>query len=86
MIIVLAYQIDANLQESLKDLVILMSNINFYHLILPVGVEHLIALLTSQCFQIQLTPRMFPVWDFVVGIFARKTLLNMGHVLSTHSC
>ena len=41
-----------------------------------VGVEHLIALLTLQCFQIPLTPRMFPVWDFMVGIFARKALLN----------
>ena len=26
---------------------------------------------------------MFPVWDFVVGIFARKSLLNMSRVLST---
>ena len=52
----------------------------------PVGVEHLIALLAPQCFQIPLTPRMFPVWDFVVGIFARKALLNMGQVLSTFSC
>ena len=31
-----------------------------------------IALLTIQCFQIPLTPRMFPFWDFVVGIFVRK--------------
>ena len=45
-----------------------------------VGVEH------PQCFQILLTPRMLPVWDFVVGIFARKALLNMGWVLSTLSC
>ena len=52
----------------------------------PVGVEHLIALLTPQCFQIPLTPRMFPVWDFVVGIFAQKSLLNSGRVLSTLSC
>ena len=51
-----------------------------------VGVEHLIALLTPQRFQIPLTPRMFPVWDFVVGIFARKALLNSGQVLSTLSC
>ena len=51
-----------------------------------VGVEHLIALLTPQCFQIPLMPRMFPVWDFVVGIFARKALLNSGRVLSTLSC
>ena len=51
-----------------------------------VGVEHLIALLTPQCFQILLTPRMFPVWNFVVGIFARKALHNMGRVLSTLSC
>ena len=25
---------------------------------------------------------MFPVWDFVVGIFARKTMIDMGCVLS----
>ena len=53
---------------------------------LSVGVEHLIALLTPQCFQVLLMPRMFPVWDFVVGIFARKALLNSGRVLSTLSC
>ena len=35
--------------------------INCIMVILPVGVEHLIALLTHQCFQIPLTPRMFPV-------------------------
>ena len=52
----------------------------------PVGVEHLIALLTLQCFQIPLTPRVFPVWDFVVGIFALKALLNLGRVLSTPNC
>ena len=51
-----------------------------------VGVEHLIALLTPQSFQVPLTPRMCPVWDFVVGIFARKALLNSGRVLSTLSC
>ena len=49
---------------------------NFYFL--SVGVTHLIALLTPQWFQILLTPRMFPVWDFVVGIFDRKVLINMG--------
>ena len=53
--------------------------------VMPVGEEHMIALLTPQCFQIPLTPRMFPVWDFVVGIFARKALLNSGRVLSTLS-
>ena len=42
-----------------------------------VGVEHLIAILIPQCFQIPLTFRMFPVWDFVVRTFARKALLNM---------
>ena len=52
----------------------------------PVGVEHLIALLIPQCFQILLSPRMFPAWDFVVGIFARKPRLNIGRVLSTSSC
>ena len=51
-----------------------------------IGVEHLIELLTSQYFQIPLMPRMFPVWDFVVGVFARKVLLVMGWVLSTLSC
>ena len=50
------------------------------------SVEHLIALLTSQCFQILLTPRIFSVWDYVVGIFARKALLNMDRELSTLSC
>ena len=40
-----------------------------------------IALLTPQCFQIPLTPRMFPVWVFVVGIFDRKAMLNMGWLL-----
>ena len=30
-----------------------------------------------------LVPRMFLVWDFVVGIFARKAMLNIGWVLST---
>ena len=39
----------------------------------------------TDSFQIPLTPRMFPVWDFLVGIFARKVLLNMGRVLSTLS-
>ena len=34
-----------------------------------------VALLTFQCFQILLTPRMFRVWEFVVGIFARKVIL-----------
>ena len=52
-----------------------LKNINIFY---PVGMEHLIALLTPQCFQIPLTPRMFSVWDFVAGIFARKALLNMG--------
>ena len=42
-------------------------------LLTPVGVQHLIALLTIQCFQIPLTTRMFSVWDFVVGMFVRKT-------------
>ena len=49
----------------------------------PVIMEHLIALLTPQCFQIPLTSRMSPVWVFVVGILARKALLNMGRVHST---
>ena len=49
---------------------------------MTVSGEHL----TSQCFQIPLTLRMSSVWDFVIRIFARKTLLNMGRVLSTISC
>ena len=52
---------------------------------IPVIVENLIELLISQRFQIQLTPRMFPVWDFMVGVFARKAILDMGWVLSTLS-
>ena len=44
-------------------------------LILPVSVENLIALITFQCFQILLTPRIFPVWDLVVDIFPRKAIL-----------
>ena len=47
--------------------------------------EHLIALLTLQCFQILLKLIMFSVWDFVVGIFVRKANLNMGMALSTLS-
>ena len=62
------------------------TNTKTLHAHTSVGVEHLIALLTPQCFQIPLTPRMFPVWDFVVGIFARKALLNMGRVLLTPNC
>ena len=48
--------------------------------------EHLIALLTFQRFQTLLTPRMFTVWELVVGIFARKAMLNMGWVLSIRRC
>ena len=44
----------------------------------PVNVDHLIALLISQCFQILLAPRMYPGWDFVVGIIDRKDMLHMG--------
>ena len=51
-----------------------------------VSVEHLITLLTSHCFQIPLTPRMFPVWDFVVRVFARKAMLNMGWVITIFNC
>ena len=49
------------------------------------GVEHLIVLMAPQCFQISWTPRISPVWDFVVGIFAHKAVLDMGRVLSTLS-
>ena len=34
-------------------------------------------LLTFQRFQILLPPKMFPVWDFVVGIFAQKAMLKI---------
>ena len=37
-------------------------------------------------FQILLTPRMFLVWDFLVGIFALKAMRTMGQVLLTISC
>ena len=57
-----------------------------YLKVLPVSVEHVIALLAFQRFQILLTPRMFPVWDFVGGIFARKDMLYIGWVLLTLSC
>ena len=40
------------------------------------SIEHLmIVLLTLQCFQIPLVPKMFPVWDFVVGIFANINII-----------
>ena len=52
--------------KSLFNICIKIKSKTYYHL--PVGVEHLIALLTPQCFQIPLTSRMFPAWDFVVGI------------------
>ena len=51
-----------------------------------VNMEYLIALPTFLLFQIPLAPRMFPVWDFVVGIFIQKSMLNMNWVLSTLSC
>ena len=44
---------------------------------MPVGFEYLIALLAPQCLQIPLTPITFHVWDFVVGIFAQKALLDI---------
>ena len=47
---------------------------------MPESVEHLIVLLTFQCFQIPLALRMFAIWDFVVGIFARKDMPNMNRV------
>ena len=48
--------------------------------------EHMISLLTIQHFKILLMPRIFPVWDFMVGIFAQKAMLNIGWVLSILSC
>ena len=42
----------------------------------------LIALLFFKRFQIPLVPRIFPIWDFMVGMFARKIMLNMDWVLS----
>ena len=47
---------------------------------------NLIALLNFHRFQILLTPRKFPVWNFVVWISARKAMLYMGWVLSIFSC
>ena len=49
-------------------------------------IRHLIALLTFERFQIQQMPRMFPVWDFVVGIFVQKVVLHFGWVLTILSC
>ena len=43
-------------------------------------IEHLIALLTSQCLQIPLTPRMFPLWDSQVR--NQKTKLDIGQFYS----
>ena len=65
-----------------KALIYLCLIINY----IPVSIEHLIALLISERFQILLTPRMFPVRDIVVRIFAWKAMLNMGWVLSILSC
>ena len=48
--------------------------------ILPV--EHLLELLYFQCFQISLATRIVHIWDFLVGIFARKAMINVGWVLS----
>ena len=45
------------------------------------SVDHLITLLTLKYFSIPLIPGMFPVWDFVVEIFARRTILNIGLLL-----
>ena len=64
-------------------LIKIKNNIEIFLMVLSTsGVEQLIILLTFQCFQILLTSKMFPVWDFVVGIFVRKAMLNMGWVLS----
>ena len=35
-----------------------------------------------QRFQIPLAPKMFPTWEFVVGIFDQKAMLNIDWVLS----
>ena len=37
----------------------------------------MIAILTFQCFQIPLAPRIFPIWNFLVELLARKTMLNL---------
>ena len=57
-------------------------NIFFLFLKMPISVEHLIALMTFQCVQTLIAPRMFSVWAFIVKIFARKTMVNVGWVLS----
>ena len=41
--------------------------------LIPWSGEHL--KVWFQCFQIPLTTGMFPVWDFMVGIFAQKATL-----------
>ena len=46
----------------------------YIFLLNDVSVKRLIALLTTQRFQILLMPRMFHVWDFVEGIFAQKAM------------
>ena len=59
--------------------------IKIIHIILTqVSLDHLIALLTFNHFQIPLVPIMFPVWNFV--IYDRKVKLNVSILLSTLSC
>ena len=53
--------------------------------IMLVSMEHLIALLTFQCYQIPLAPRMFSDWNLEVRIFAQNTELNMNWLLPSFS-
>ena len=53
---------------------------------MPVSMEHMIVLLAFQCFQIPLSSRPFPVWDFDVGVFSQKTTFNMRCIISTLRC
>ena len=51
--------------------------------ILPlISLQNLISVTDFSVLKIPLMPRMFLVWDFVVGIFAQKVMLNMGRVPS----
>ena len=43
-------------------------------------------LITFQYFQIKLVLRIFPVWDFIIGIFTQKTKVNVVFLLSTLIC
>ena len=60
--------------------------LEYRFIIIKNNVEYLIALLAFQCFQISLAFKMFPVWDFLVGIFPQKAIINISQILLTLSC